>query len=166
MRPSVKYLAIYRHKNKYAISLMCKFFNVSRSGYYDFVKGMDKPSKNEHLIELIKECQEKTRRTYGYRRVKIWLERNYNIILNAKTVLKIMNHNNLLSQIRRRKKYKQMGKQLHKYENILNRDFTASKPNQKWVNDITKLILRLMIIRIEHFLRNRKCSITITYYFY
>ncbi|AFS78498.1 putative transposase [Gottschalkia acidurici 9a] len=131
---------------------MCKFFNVSRSGYYDFVKRMDKPSKNEHLIELIRQCQEKTRRTYGYRRVKIWLERNYNIIINAKTVLKVMNHNNLLSQIRRRKKYKQMGKQLHKYENILNRDFKASKPNQKWVTDIsyihtTEGILYLSMIK-------------------
>ena len=37
----MKYLAIYRHKNSYPIATMCKFFNVSRSGYYDFAKRMD-----------------------------------------------------------------------------------------------------------------------------
>jgi len=64
----------------------------------------------------------------------------------------IMNHNNLLSQIRRRRKYRQMQQQLHKYENILNRNFTASKPNQKWVTDISYIhtkqgVLYLSMIR-------------------
>lgn len=116
---------------------MCKFFEVSRSGYYDFVKRMDKPNKDQYLIDAISECQEKSRRTYGYRRVKIWLERQYGIILNPKTILRIMNQYNLLSKARRRKKYQYMGQQLHRYENILNREFTADKPNQKWVTDIS-----------------------------
>lgn len=38
VRPSVKYMVIYRHKDKYSINSMCKFFDVSRSGYYDYVK--------------------------------------------------------------------------------------------------------------------------------
>lgn len=116
---------------------MCKFFNVSRSGYYAFLNRMDKPSKHKYTIQRIEECQEKARKTYGYRRVHIWLQRQHGIILNPKTVLKIMNQNNLLSEIRRRKKYKQMQQQLHKYENLLNRDFTATKPNEKWVTDIS-----------------------------
>lgn len=33
VKPSIKYNIIYRHKDKHAISVMCKFFNVSRSGY-------------------------------------------------------------------------------------------------------------------------------------
>jgi transposase InsO family protein len=48
-----------------------------------------------------------------------------------------MNKYGLLSEIRRRKKYKQMGYQSHIYENRLNRDFHANKPNQKWVTDIS-----------------------------
>ncbi len=43
-KPSIKYLAIYTKKDNYAISVMCEFFEVSRSGYYDFVKRMNKPS--------------------------------------------------------------------------------------------------------------------------
>lgn len=137
MRPSLKYLVIYRNRSKYPIYVMCKFFGVSRSGYYEFVKRMDNPSPDEPLAQLIEECQDRTNRTYGCRRVKIWLEKVKKQYVNLKTVLRIMRKYNLLAQIRRRKKYRQMGEQLHRYENLLNRDFNADRPNQKWVTDIS-----------------------------
>ena len=43
----------------------------------------------------------------------------------------------LLSEIRRHRKWVQMGQQVHKYENLLNRIFSAERPNQKWVTDIS-----------------------------
>ena len=43
----------------------------------------------------------------------------------------------LLSEIRRHRKWQQMGQQLHKYENLLNREFHADGPNRKWVTDIS-----------------------------
>ena len=132
----MKYLAIYRHREKYAVSTMCAFFKVSRSGYYDYVKRMDNPSRDETWAKSIAECQESCRRTYGYRRVQIWLAKTKGIRLNRKTVLRVMNKYGLLSEIRRRKKYRQMGQQAHIYENKLNRNFHADKPNQKWVTDI------------------------------
>jgi transposase InsO family protein len=116
---------------------MCTFFEVSRSGYYDFVRRMDKPDRDGPLAKTIAQCQEHSRKTYGYRRVHIWLEREYGIVINPKTVLRVMNKYGLLSEIRRRKKYKQMGRQLRRYDNLLNRDFHAQKPNQKWVTDIS-----------------------------
>ena len=135
MRTSVKYMVIYRHKDKYSISEMCRFFNVSRSGYYDYVKRIDKPAKELLLAEKIKECQQKYGKTYGYRRVHIWLERQ-GIHHNPKTILKIMQKYNLLSEVRR-KKYRNYGNALHKYDNLLDRDFNANRPNQKWVTDIS-----------------------------
>ena len=59
---------------------------------------------------------------------------------------------NLLAQIRRRRKWKQMGEQCHKYENLLNRQFQADKPNSKWVTDISYIhteqgVLYLSMIR-------------------
>jgi len=128
-------MVIYRHKDKYSISEMCRFFNVSRSGYYDYVKRIDKPAKELLLVEKIKECQQKYGRTYGYRRVHIWLERQ-GIHHNPKTILKIMQKYNLLSEVRR-KKYRNYGNALHKYDNLLDRDFNADRPNQKWVTDIS-----------------------------
>ena len=137
MKASVKYAVIYRYQNKYPISIMCKFFSVSRSGYYAFVKRIDSPDKDMYLATMIAECQERCKRTYGCRRVKIWLEKVKNMFFNIKTVLRIMRKYNLLSEIRRRKKYKQMGEQLHRYENLLNRQFESEKPNRKWVTDIS-----------------------------
>ena len=102
------------------------------------------------LAEITR-CQEHSRKTYGYRRVQLWLEQQ-GIHRNPKTVLRIMRKYGLLSEVRRRKKYRVMGQQLHRYENLLNRDFTAQRPNQKWVTDISyihtaKGVLYLSIIR-------------------
>ena len=150
MKASVKYKVIYRHREKYSISEMCRFFEVSRSGYYDYVRRMDVPAKDLPLAEKIRECQSVCRNTYGYRRVHIWLERN-GIHCNPKTVLRVMNKYNLLSVIRR-KRYVKYGEHLHRYPNLLNRNFTAERPNQKWVTDISYIrtrqgFLYLSIIR-------------------
>ena len=135
MRTSVKFMVIYRHKDKYSISEMCRFFDVSRSGYYDYVKRMDIPAKDLPLAEKIKECQIKNGKTYGYRRVHIWLEKQ-GIHHDPKTILRIMQKYNLLSVIRR-KRYRNYGEHIHRYPNLLNRDFKAERPNQKWVTDIS-----------------------------
>ena len=150
MRTSVKYLVIYRHKDKYGVSEMCRFFGVSRSGYYGYVSRMDIPAFDLPLAEKIKECQEECGRTYGYRRVHIWLER-HGIHRNPKTILRVMQKYGLLSVIRR-KKYRNYGDYLHRYPNLLNRDFKAERPNQKWVTDISYIhtkqgVLYLSVIR-------------------
>ena len=150
MKASVKYKVIYRHREKYSISEMCRFFEVSRSGYYDYVRRMDVPAKDLPLAEKIRECQSVCRNTYGYRRVHIWLERN-GIHCNPKTVLRVMNKYNLLSVIRR-KRYVKYGEYLHRYPNLLNRNFAAERPNQKWVTDISYIqtkegVLYLSVIR-------------------
>lgn len=150
MRAEVKYRVIYRHKDKYSISEMCRFFKVSRSGYYGFVKRMDKPANDLELFELIRECQTETKQTYGYRRVAIWLERK-GIHHNPKTILRVMNKYSLLSVVRRRR-YCNYSQALHRYDNLLNRNFNADRPNQKWVTDISYIktaqgFLYLSVIR-------------------
>ncbi len=150
MRTSVKFRVIYKHRDKYSISEMCRFFEVSRSGYYDFVARMDIPDRDLPLAEKIEECQKECGKTYGYRRVHIWLE-NKGLQCDPKTVLRVMNKYNLLSVIRR-KKYRNYGDYIHRYPNLLNREFHADKPNQKWVTDISYIhtqqgVLYLSVIR-------------------
>ena len=150
MRTSVKYMVIYRHREKYSISEMCRFFEVSRSGYYGYVKRMDVLARDLPLAERIRECQSECGKTYGYRRVHIWLGRK-GIHHNPKTILRVMQKYNLLSVVRR-KKYRNYGEYLHRYPNLLNRDFYAERPNQKWVTDISYIhtkqgVLYLSIIR-------------------
>ena len=151
MRAKVKYHIIYRHRAEYPVAVMCKFFGVSRSGYYAFVHRLGKPEKDAALAELIGQQRERSFRTYGYRRMCLWLK-NQNIFCNPKTVLRIMKKYDLLSEIRRRRKWQQMGQQVHKYKNLLNREFHADRPNSKWVTDISYIhtkqgVLYLSMIR-------------------
>ena len=55
----------------------------------------------------------------------------------------------LLSEIRRSRKWRQMGQQLHKYENLLNREFHADKPNSKWVTDISYIHTRQGVLYLS-----------------
>ena len=151
MRAKVKYGVIYRHQDEYPVSVMCKFFEVSRSGYYAFVKRIGKPEQDAVLAQKIEECQNKTDKTYGYRRVWKWLK-DRNIDRNPKTVLRVMKKYGLLSEIRRRRKWVNLGQQVHKYENLLQRRFQADEPNRKWVTDISYIhtkegVLYLSMIR-------------------
>lgn len=126
-------------------------------GYLDGITGEyapprgNIPAKDLALAEKIKECQENCGKTYGYRRVHIWLERQ-GVHHNPKTILRVMQKYNLLSVIRR-KRYRNYGEHLHRYPNLLNRDFKAEKPNQKWVTDISYIktgqgTLYLSVIKI------------------
>ena len=151
VRPRIKYHIIYRHRTEYPVSVMCAFFWVSRSGYYTFVHRLGRPEKDAALAELIAQQRERSFGTYGYRRMWLWLK-TQNIFHNPKTVLRIMKKYDLLSEIRRRRQWRQMGQQLHKYENLLNRDFHADRPNRKWVTDISYIhtregVLYLSMIR-------------------
>ncbi len=143
-------MVIYRHKEKHSISEMWRFFEVSRSGYYDYIKRMDKPARDRALAEKIQECQDKYGKTYGYRRVHIWLEWN-GIHKDPKTVLRVMQKYNLLSVIRR-KRYCRHKQHIHKYKNHREQNFHADRPNQKWATDISYIhtqqgVLYLSIIR-------------------
>ena len=151
MRAQVKYHIIYRHRTEYPVAVMCEFFAVSRSGYYAFVHRLGKPEKDAALAELIAQQRELSFRTYGYRRMWLWLK-SQNIFRNPKTVLRIMKKYDLLSEIRRRRKWQQMGQQVHKYKNLLNREFHTDRPNSKWVTDISYIhtkqgVLYLSMIR-------------------
>ena len=136
MRPKFKYQVIYGHRTEYPVSVMCRFFGVSRSGYYNYVKRLGQTEKDAALAETLRLQQERCFQTYGYRRMQIWLEKQ-GIHRNPKTVLRIMKKYGILSEIRRKRKWRNLGQQIHRYDNLLNRQFRADRPNTKWVTDIS-----------------------------
>ena len=89
MRPRAKYAVIHRHRSEYSVSTMCRFFGVSRSGYYDFVRRIGKPEKDAELAAAIRQQQEKSFNTYGYRRMCLALK-SKGIHCNPKTILRVM----------------------------------------------------------------------------
>jgi putative transposase len=121
---------------------MCKFFSISRAAYYAWIERSSKPDKDVERMELVMEAWEKSRKTYGYRRVTLWIQQKKGIFINHKAVLRLMKKMNIRSVARKRKPYKKMNglDTYHRYENILNRGFSAEKPNQKWVTDITYIL--------------------------
>ena len=134
---SLKYRVIERFRDKYQIKVMCQLFEVSRSGYYDWRKRQAKKSKDQWLVELIVKCQQECKQTYGIRRVRRWIKRQVGKSINLKAILRIMRRLDLLAQIRRRRPYTQYKQSIHKYANLLNRQFNQSMPNKFWATDIT-----------------------------
>lgn len=97
------------------------------------------PDKDTERMELVREAWEKSRKTYGYRRVTLWIQQKKGFFINHKAVLRLMKKMNIRSVARKPKFYKKLNElgTYHRYGNILNRNFSAEKPNQKWVTDIT-----------------------------
>jgi transposase InsO family protein len=141
VKKSQIFAVIGKLKDKYSVEAMCKFYCVSRQGYYDWTVRQEEPNPDAALIEMIKECQRKNKNRLGYRRVQKWLKREKGLTVNHKKILRITSRNNLLSAIRRRKvtKYKPNGNL--KYENVLNRKTHSDTPNTDWVTDISYIIM-------------------------
>lgn len=119
---------------------MCDFFEISRAAYYAWRKRWEQADKDKERMKLIQEAYLASNRTYGYRRIQMWIRQKKGVTINHKAVLRIMNKMGIQS-VARKRKYKKatvtpQGNQFH-YPNILNQDFSANLPNQKWVTDIT-----------------------------
>lgn len=130
---------------------MCAFFGVSRSGYYRYQKHRNEEDKDELLAKAIAECQQERGKIHGYRYIHLWLEQRKDIYRNPKTVLRVMQKYGLLSEVRR-KRWQGCGQAIYRYANLLNRNFKASCPNQKWATDISYIptaqgFLYLSVIR-------------------
>lgn len=117
---------------------MCEVLHVSRSGYYAFLKRpqSNRQKENSKLLEKIREIHQKSHKIYGYPRITQNLPKDLKASKNR--VYRLMKENGIASKTRR--KYKATTNSKHNLpvaENLLNQDFTAEKPNQKWVSDIT-----------------------------
>lgn len=145
----------------YPIQLLCKILGVSRSGYYKWVKRQSFPSEKQlndkELKKKIMECHEKLKGIYGYRRVKIWLEKTYGLHLNHKRIQRLRREMGIKAVIRKKKPYYGKKEAYVVSDNHLNRNFHASQPNEKWVTDITYLIFngrRLYLSAIKDLFNN------------
>lgn len=113
---------------------------IARSTYYYWVKQMNQPDKYSGEKEVIHEIFDEHQGRYGYRRITLEL-RNRGYDLNHKTVSRLMNELNLKSLVRLKKYRSYRGKAGKIAPNILKREFQATKPNEKWVTDVTEFHL-------------------------
>lgn len=121
---------------------MCEITGVSRSGYYRWLKTTGKNDKDYEDYLLIKEIFEKGKSKYGWRQIKMHLQRKKKIIMNHKKISRIMKKYNLVVKIRRRNPYKAIMKKTaeHRtFENKLARNFNQIIPHRFFCTDITYL---------------------------
>lgn len=117
-----------------------KFANIARSTYYYWMKQAKRPDKYKKVKELMKEIFSENFGRYDYRRITLEL-RNRGYVLNHKTVRRLMNVLGLKCLVRLKKYRLYKGAVRKLAPNILKRNFHASKPNEKWVTDVTEFHL-------------------------
>ena len=135
----MKYQFVARHQGNYPVRRICGLLGISRSSYYAWKKR--KPSQREHdnqaLLDHIRRIHKMYRKAYGSPRVWAQLKKQ-GYKCNRKTVARLMRKDGLRGQ----RKYRRVvtTDSRHNFPvapNLLNRQFLADKPNQKWVADIT-----------------------------
>jgi len=136
------YRVIYRFETKYRIGQMCNFFHVTYAGYYKWRKQQRQPDKDQWLMDLIRERYEASKRSAGYRQITLQLQKKHGLVVNHKAIYRIMMKMGIQSVARRRRAFTHYSEIIHKYDNILNRDFSSEAPNQKWVTDVTCILTK------------------------
>jgi len=137
VRKRLCYRVLFRFEGKYPLGEMCRTLGISYSGYYKWRKRQQQPDRDEILSEMIKQRFKSSNNSAGYRQITMQLKTHYGLVVNHKTVYRIMRKIGLQSVSRRPRPYTHYSDTIHRYENVLNRDFKAAQPNQKWVTDIT-----------------------------
>lgn len=135
----MKYKFMQDYARKFSIERMSRVFGVSRGGYYRFIQA--KPSarkqENERLLQKIKVIHESSRHTYGSPRVHAELQEEGEIC-SRKRVAKIMHQAGVVAKMKKRFKVTtRANPDALPAPNLLQQDFTADKPNQRWVADFT-----------------------------
>ena len=125
-------------KNKYSLPKLCRKLCISRSSYYYQEKAIHAEDKYRDIRIKICELFRSNYGAFGYRKIYVLLKRE-GITLSEKVVRRIMREEGLIVKVHRRRKYNSYkGEISPAVENLINRDFHADKPNQKWLTDITE----------------------------
>lgn len=127
--------------HNYPIGLLCRIGGVSRAAYYKWLHREipRQETENQRIADEIEKIHEESP-DKGYRRIRDELERYHDIKANDKRVLRICRQLNVKSTI----KYsnngctRQAANTQYIAENLLNREFTAEAPNEKWLTDVTE----------------------------
>ena len=122
------------------MSILLSIAQLPRATFYYHLKQTKCADKYSTEKEEITAIYHENKGRYGYRRITAEL-RNRNLPLNHKTVQRLMRELGLVCRVRM-KKYRSYKGEVGKIApNLLNRDFHAEKPNQKWVTDVTEFSL-------------------------
>lgn len=132
-------MVIQELRQRYSLELLLQIAQIPRSTFYYHLKRRERDKYAIEKEEIARIFHENKGR-YGYRRVTLAL-RSCGLTLNHKTVQRLMKEMGLICRVRMKKYRSYKGEQGTAAPNLLNRVFTAEKPNQKWVTDVTEFRL-------------------------
>ena len=128
-------------KNRYSLPLLLQKLQLSKSSYYYQEQSLQKEDKYTLLRVRVIELFTENKGRYGYRRIHTLLKRE-NIIVSEKVIRRIMKEEQLVVKIKRTRKYNfYQGEISPAVDNLINRNFSASKPNEKWLTDINEFAI-------------------------
>lgn len=138
----MKFDFIDAKKASFPVSKLCKVLGVSRSGYY--ASRTRPPSERSvedaKLTVLIREAYERNRRIYGSPKLHVALKKQQ-VCVGRKRVMRLMKREGIVGRVRRRYRSTTMSEHYQPIAaNLLDRQFEASAPNQRWVGDTTELL--------------------------
>lgn len=118
---------------------MCEVWGISRAAYYAWGRRLERADPDAERSSWVQQAYQASHQTYGYRRIALWITRTHQVRINAKAVLRLMQHLGIRSVVRGHKRPPGVRLQEveHWYPNVLHRNFTAQRPNEKWVTDVT-----------------------------
>ncbi|ENM5762439.1 IS3 family transposase [Vibrio mimicus] len=124
-------------RDKYPLKHLLRALSLARSVFYYQAKVSQHRNDYECEKRLVQSIYHDHKGRYGYRRIHLEL-RNRGVTLNHKTVQKLMMQLGLESTVRPKKYRSYRGEAGKAATNVLERDFEASKPDEKWVTDVTE----------------------------
>jgi putative transposase len=128
-------------RNNYSLPLLLNKMKLAKSCYYYQKNSFAKEDKYAELRKSVKALFKTNKGRYGYRRIHGALANKGNII-SEKIVRRIMKQEELIVKTRRSTRYNSYkGEISPAVENVLQRDFHADKPNEKWVTDLTEFAI-------------------------
>ena len=126
---------------EFALEILLKIIRLARSSYYYHLKQLDQTDKNQTIKAEIQAIFTEHKGNYGYRRITLAL-RNRGFVVNHKKVQRLMKALGLSARIRRKRKYSSyQGEIGKKAENLIRRQFEASKPMEKCYTDVTEFAI-------------------------
>ncbi|EMN8064521.1 IS3 family transposase, partial [Shigella sonnei] len=132
-----KVIIINELRQCHPLSQLLVIADLPRSTFYYHVKRLNAPDPYQLVKQVILRIYHQHKGRYGYRRIRLAC-RNESILLNGKTIRKLMKELGISSLIRRKKYRTYRGEQGRTCNNLLKRQFYADRPNQKWVTDVTE----------------------------
>jgi putative transposase len=122
------------------VQLLCEISDIPRSSYYKWLnrKPSSRELENRHLMDVMTSLYEKVGGIYGYRRLALHMRRQTGQPINDKRVQRLMRIKGIQSVIRRKRKKYASSTPQQVAENLLNREFQAQAPNEKWLTDVTE----------------------------